>query len=1033
MSIDRPVLSRVMWGLFCLVTVFLVASQVLASSYSWLDGGVPSVQKLAELTPNTPPPSRGADCDEAAFQPPGYTLPITACLFDSPFGSLTTDGKIVTGSEKAPLRPVRGPSPGTYFLDINRSDEMVLTTYDTYSTLQIYKPGSLRTSSLVYAPSSNVEPYYYVRTAASMVVKDTAGYALYVNTTSMGASTNGKWLVAVSNLGLVRMNTDTWEVKLFGARPGSGTASAYIGPGNGVYAISDDGNLAAISSVNADATGPALHVYDLTTCTDQQNVPIANRSYCKAKDVWNGYIGKTKVDGGIKSTVPEVARPLNVRFRTNETISFNAIYDYQAAGPQYKAATYTVTVAGAPLHGLGLLGMGDSFIAGQGEFDYRAGTDTANNGCHLSDLSYPMLLGRKYMNSYNTIACSGAKIGDVLTRDLDAYRGQAEPKVAASSRDNRVDLLNTFIPGYLNQQEFIRAYKPNAVLLSIGGNDIHFADILKGCVTPLKTESTCYSTYEDRVELIKNINSQYARLVSTYKSIRENANGARVYVVGYPQIVKPDGDCGANVHLDSAEVLFASQLISYLDGVVAAAASTAGVMYVDTQHALDGFRLCEAPKGQAAMNGVTAGKDSGFWIIKFIGNESYHPTKLGHALLAKTIDDATGHLTKPMPAPTPFGLLVFNDSIDLLQNVPHTQRQINTIKNDETVFPDIVLKRGGTYNMNVQGSNLQLQPKSIYSVTIHSTPRTLVKDMKTDEDGNITTTYTVPADVEPGLHVLHLYAKNMAGETLDIPRLVYVAASETDFDGDGVPNSANQCLIFSLSGQDYDKDGVDDVCDPEIVEPPVVVTPDPAPNPAPDPVVNPVPNPNPAPVLEPTSNPAQNQTTEPNPTPPLTPYNPLTPSLPIHPDPTPAVEATPGNANNVADRGEVLSAQQGNDAERASSSSIAYTNSTQGVTVIRVVASEETVGTEVTSEAVQVLGETTRESYEPEVETPKSGAQVTRSLPVHAAATPMTSKTTTPHRIAWLAGLVGVVAIGYGVWRFVRAKLWAAAETPLTK
>jgi hypothetical protein len=219
------------------------------------------------------------------------------------------------------------------------------------------------------------------------------------------------------------------------------------------------------------------------------------------------------------------------------------------------------------------------------------------------------------------------------------------------------------------------------------------------------------------------------------------------------------------------------------------------------------------------MNGATAGDDIGLGMFKIIGNESYHPTKLGHALIAKTIDEATQNLTSPMPTPTPFSQPVFSDSIDLLQAVPKTNDTLNVIKYDDTVFTDSLLQRGDTSQASALGANLQLQPGSSYAIVIHSEPRTLVTGT-VNPDGNIVTGYTIPADMPAGLHTLHLYAKNMAGETVDVPHIVYVAASPDDYDGDGVPNAANMCLIFPLSGVDYDEDSIDDSCDPDITQQP---------------------------------------------------------------------------------------------------------------------------------------------------------------------------------------------------------------------
>lgn len=823
MNILRSVTSRLRklvtyiatFGVLCTVG----AQGVWASSPTWLTSGVPTLQKLTELPANTPPFASGTDCTKYAYQPAGFDQPVEACTYPFALGTLTTSGRLVIGSNRTAPRMLYGNVPNTRFLAVNGTDYALLASLEYRTTLRVYKPGSLSMKDVVYVPASNIEPYYYVNKQPDFVLKDTAGNPLYFDRVAIGFSANGKWMV-INNLnnGIWRYNTETWEGKLFAPSPAVGATSAYIGPGSPSFAISNDGKYAAIVNASPDGASPSLEVYDTETCSDQSMATLSSRKYCQSKDVWNGLVNKKQVDGGVKSVAAGVVRPLSVRFRTNETISFNAVYNYQN-GSAYKAATYTITVAGTQVHQLGLLGMGDSYISGEGLFSYRSGTDTDDNKCHLSTASYPLTLGGKYFDTFNSVACSGAKSTDINSYEPNKYLGQTETKILAENRDI-VNIINNFQPGYLNQNEFATKYTPEAVLVSVGGNNVHFADIVSTCVAPNPTApSTCYSSYKERAELINSINAEYSNLVETYTSIRNNANGARVYVVGYPQIVKPNGDCGENVKLDPAETVFATQLIAYLDSVIAAAASTAGVQYVDTQHAFDGFRLCEAEKGVAAMNGATAGDDIGAGMFKIIGNESYHPTKLGHALLAKAIDEATQNLTLPMPNPRAFSQPTFSESTDMLQSVPKTSEPLNVIKYDDTVFTDSLLQRGDIKQAAAFGSGLQLQPGSTYTIVIHSEPRTLATGT-VNSDGNVIASYTIPADMPAGLHTLHLYAKNMAGETIDVPHIVYVAASPDDYDGDGLPNAANMCLVFPLSGVDYDEDSIDDACDPDITQQP---------------------------------------------------------------------------------------------------------------------------------------------------------------------------------------------------------------------
>jgi len=319
---------------------------------------------------------------------------------------------------------------------------------------------------------------------------------------------------------------------------------------------------------------------------------------------------------------------------------------------------------------------------------------------------------------------------------------------------------------------------------------------------------------------VNEINASYSKLVNTYTVLREQSGGARLYVVGYPQIAKPGGDCGLNVHLNSDEVEFSSQLIDYLDSVVKRAAETAGVFYVNTQQAFDGHRLCEASAGQSAMNGFTVGNDAGVAVgghaISFIGAESYHPTALGYQLLAANIAKQTGSLTAKMPTPAPYNQPVLDSTLPFLQNVPAAGRTIAQVTNDSSMADDFAA-RGDAIDVAVDGDETQLQPGSKYQVVLHSVP-VLLDEGGVDSDGNIATTIHIPVDTEPGYHTLHIYAQNMAGDPVDIQKIIYVAASMDDYDGDGILNSMNSCLLFPASGQDVDGDGIDDACDPVITE-----------------------------------------------------------------------------------------------------------------------------------------------------------------------------------------------------------------------
>lgn len=784
-------------------SVYGVAAQNHESS--WLTSGAPKLAKVVDAPFGVYSGNDNIDCRQFTFVPPAQTTAQIVCTFDSPFGTLTTGGSLQIGSDS--FASLTGPTKQSFFTySPDPSIAIVsLTSTEIGNYIGIYH--NLTKASL-QANFVDGRSYYSVRQEPDTMLRDPhTGELLAANTGSAAFSANGEWmLLNLPNRGMLRVHMTDLSVKLF-ARPIE--PIWYLGLAVPVFAISNDGRFVA-ANANMFATDN-LTMYDLTTCDDQLDVAPTKQQFCEGKNIWLGQnLRSQKVGDGLTDQLPSLTTPRHVRFVNDDTISFTAQY---TEGESQKSASFTATAPGIVQHKLGLLGMGDSYISGQGAFAYRDGTDTKINPCHLSDLSYPVLLGRQYFDSSNSTACSGATTDKIVGSD-SFFEGQVTDGIPESKRDKSTILAN-FLPGYIYQQEFASTYQPEAILLSVGGDDIGFGGIVKACVANTGG-GTCYDTYEDRAELLNKINATYAKLVNTYTVLRQQSGGARLYVVGYPQIAMPGGSCGLNVHLNEEEVIFSAQLISYLDNVIRQAAQTAGVFYVDTEHAFDGHRMCEP--GDKAINGLTAGGDSGVTVlghtINFIGAESYHPTVLGYRLLADTISRQTADLTAVTPASGPYDVPSFDPTVPILQNVSKTGRKLSLITNDYTISDDLMF-RGGSEQVSVNGAEAQLQPGSDYQVVLHSNPVQLGEG-SVDAAGNIAATVTVPADVPTGYHTLHVHSTNMAGEPVDVQKVVYVAANADDYDGDGVSNTVNLCMIVPSSGQDMDRDGIDDACDPDV-------------------------------------------------------------------------------------------------------------------------------------------------------------------------------------------------------------------------
>jgi lysophospholipase L1-like esterase len=618
----------------------------------------------------------------------------------------------------------------------------------------------------------------------------------------MAFSSNGQWMIVdVPYVGLFRVSADLTEMVPFAK------SMEQIAPDMAYYiAISNDGNYVALSTANN------LTLHGLASCSQHNftygsSVSLAG---CNSREIWNGHNGIA----GVKEKIIGSNLAERLQFIDDDTLKIVGRH-YNSSNTDNIYDEYYVSAPGTTLYKLAFLGMGDSYISGEGIGVYQEGTDTDDNKCHLSPQSYPNLIGRQYFDSFASVACSGAKTIDVDGLSAE-YGGQTKNKIKLSSRNPDLEeILAAFSPGYAQQRQFINRYHPKTALISIGGNDVDFAGMVKSCVVPEPANPICYSTHQERKQKAREIYEAFDKLVNTYNNILNNGT-ENLYVVGYPEVAKENGNCGVNVHLSNDEIIFSNELIHYLNQTIEAAANRAGARYVDIEHALDGHRLCEASNNNIAMNGLTAGNDT-----LFIGNESYHPNALGHKLIMKKVLEQTNNMQEVMPAKDENAKQPeITDDMPLLAGLTPAPELSNLESVDDITNETLV--RGTPSALYVAGLEANTAPNTKYRVELHSNPTTLGY-LTSDANGNISGNVTIPTDIAPGIHTLNLYGPSYGGEQIQIQQFVYVAASENDADGNGVPNSQQQCVVVEPSGQDADEDGIDDACDPVIGETSVAI------------------------------------------------------------------------------------------------------------------------------------------------------------------------------------------------------------------
>ena len=217
--------------------------------------------------------------------------------------------------------------------------------------------------------------------------------------------------------------------------------------------------------------------------------------------------------------------------------------------------------------------LGDSFSSGVGTGSY-----TLSSSCKRSTFAYPYLLSQqRAATSLVFAACSGATTADLMANQLPS-----------------VDSATTI------------------VTLTIGGNDIGFADLIYRC-----TIADCSAALDSTRSSLGTVLGP--RLDTVYAAVKAHAAfNAKIVVLGYPRMFNTTG-CFGTLGISATERTKANQLADALDQTIAARAATAGVTY---KSALTSFSTHAVCSSSAWLNGLNL----------FNTGESYHPTRSGHSL-----------------------------------------------------------------------------------------------------------------------------------------------------------------------------------------------------------------------------------------------------------------------------------------------------------------------------------------------------------------------------------------------------------------
>ena len=250
--------------------------------------------------------------------------------------------------------------------------------------------------------------------------------------------------------------------------------------------------------------------------------------------------------------------------------------------------------------------LGDSYSSGAGINPQVVGAPAT---CSRSQLNYSQAIAKVTgPTSFTDVTCSGAKTSDFFTSQADGVAPQ-------------LDAVNK---------------KTRLVTMTIGGNDEDvFVDSFFGCAVVGASDpagNPCEQKYGTTfTDLIKN--RTYPNLVKALSAVRAKAPRATVVILGYPQILPPEGSlsCYALTGISIGDVPWLVNQAKVANNVVRRAADETGARFVDTYTPSAGHDAC-------------SGADTR-WMEPLVGPVNafpVHPNAVGEAAMARATLAAIG-------------------------------------------------------------------------------------------------------------------------------------------------------------------------------------------------------------------------------------------------------------------------------------------------------------------------------------------------------------------------------------------------------
>jgi lysophospholipase L1-like esterase len=194
-----------------------------------------------------------------------------------------------------------------------------------------------------------------------------------------------------------------------------------------------------------------------------------------------------------------------------------------------------------------------------------------------------------------------------MTAAQQTYLGTNPPQLSALATDDRL------------------------VLLTLGGDDLGFLNVLRECVAQSFTRpwgSPCEAHYTSggTDQLAAAVAAEGPKISQVLAQIADRAPRARIVVVGYPDMFPQSGGCWPAVPVTDGDVAYLRGIEVKANALLAAGALAAGATFVNTYTPTIGHDFCQ-PESVRDVEGVLPGSLA----------LPFHPNTRGQAAMAAAV------------------------------------------------------------------------------------------------------------------------------------------------------------------------------------------------------------------------------------------------------------------------------------------------------------------------------------------------------------------------------------------------------------